>query len=699
MRALLASLFLLVSYANAASLVGATDPNISYTGRWDKSNASAPWAFWKGASIIVNFEGTSIAIDTSSTSTDYLRVFINGVPAISNPKISVSSDTGVIELASGLSDTIHQLEIVKETDSGRWTFRGFELDNGKGLVGPPARPPHKIAFYGDSNLAGYSLEHEQNQSGNHLRGTYYGFAGIVSRIFDAEYHNVSRSGATIRTLNGFYDQFDNGSRNPKWDFNDFVADVVVVNIGANDVGRPKSRIKAYYHNLFDDLRIAHPDAHIVVYNGWGWDYDEPANYTHEVITERGDPNMTSAIFPWLFEQWHGCEYDHAGMAQVLANHLNTVMGWTLASSDVMSGYGVNGNVANGGFESVAPFGGYGWRYYTDSGVSRVDDPLGASSGDHYLRLSNGAASHQPNPAVAGDTVDVSVQMRGASAGDSVNVTIDFRDQEMWTEELTSTTETVVLTTTWQPYNMSVMAPFGTPRPIFHTRLTFTAASGDTVDIDDVVMTVRGDTGDIDAPTPDPMTWASLPDAISGSAVIMTATAATDVSGVEYFFDCVSGDCNDSGWQDSNTYTDIGLQDDFDYSYRVRARDKSASQNLTGYSPIETASTPPSTCNVTGTHVESIVVSTFGVGQGRKRGRAIVTVVDDCGDPVAVTNVDGTFFGSFNESSSAVTIGNGVATFETNGTKKGRTMVTFCVDDIASTPGYNESDNAETCDSL
>ena len=75
------------------------------------------------------------------------------------------------------------------------------------------------------------------------------------------------------------------------------------------------------------MRKSYPNAHIMLYNAWGWDYDEPANYIHEVIAARGDPNMSSAIFPWLFEQWHGCEYDHSGMAHVLADHL----GWKIVA--------------------------------------------------------------------------------------------------------------------------------------------------------------------------------------------------------------------------------------------------------------------------------------------------------------------------------------------------------------------------------
>ena len=314
-------------------------------------------------------------------------------------------------------------------------------------------------------------------------------------MFDAEYHNVSRSGATISGINDRYDQISYYLETPTWDFADFPADVVVVGLGANDVGSPKTRIKLHYHAFLSDLRAVHPSAHIVLYNGWGWDYDEPANYTDEVIAERlaepDEDNMSYAIFPWIFEQWHGCEYDHAGMAQYLADHLAPIMGWTPGPRDVMNGYGMDGDVANGSFEEVAPFGGYSWRYYTDSGVSRVDSPAGAFDGAYYLSLSNGAASHQPIPANDGETFTVAAWMRGVNDGDQVDITMDFRDQEMWTTPLQTATETKTLTTDWHQYAMTATAPTGTPKPVFHHRVTFTAAGGDTVHIDAVAMQPPG----------------------------------------------------------------------------------------------------------------------------------------------------------------------------------------------------------------
>jgi hypothetical protein len=74
------------------------------------------------------------------------------------------------------------------------------------------------------------------------------------------------------------------------------------------------------------------------------------------------------------------------------------MGWIPGPSDVLSGYGVEANVANGGFEEVAPFGGWGWRCFDDPGVSRVYDPPGGGNPVFSTRVTFQAGS--------GDTVEI-----------------------------------------------------------------------------------------------------------------------------------------------------------------------------------------------------------------------------------------------------------------------------------------------------
>lgn len=93
--------------------------------------------------------------------------------------------------------------------------------------------------------------------------------------------------------------------------------------------------------------------------------------------------------------------------------------------------------------------------------------------------------------------------------------------------------------------------------------------------------------DTNAPYIDPADeWVILPTEVATSVVTMTAKAAADDSGVEYYFDETTDNpgATDSGWQDSTGYTDWGLDPNTEYRYKYKARDKSPAQNETTYTP-------------------------------------------------------------------------------------------------------------------
>jgi hypothetical protein len=208
-----------------------------------------------------------------------------------------------------------------------------------------------------------------------------------------------------------------------------------------------------------------------------------------------------------------------------------------------------------------------------------------------------------------------------------------------------------------------------------------------------------DPEDSTAPTPDPMTWATLPYPTSDSSISMTAATASDPAGVEYYFDETSGNPggSDSGWQDSPVYDDTGISPDTQYTYLVTARDKSPNYNQTAYSTAESAVTWPG-CGAAAMHVSSIVCDTLRAGRGMKYGRVTVTIYNNCGDPVSGADVIGTFTGTFTEQLSATTNANGVAVITTTAQAK-KPSFAFCIDDIAHpTLTYNSTDNVESCDS-
>jgi hypothetical protein len=102
-----------------------------------------------------------------------------------------------------------------------------------------------------------------------------------------------------------------------------------------------------------------------------------------------------------------------------------------------------------------------------------------------------------------------------------------------------------------------------------------------------------DAPDTTAPTPNPATFSSAPSADSDTAISMTATTGTDLSGpVEYYFDETTGNSggSDSGWQTSPSYTDSGLTAETQYSYTVQLRDSASTPNVGTASSVASATT-------------------------------------------------------------------------------------------------------------
>jgi pectate lyase len=103
--------------------------------------------------------------------------------------------------------------------------------------------------------------------------------------------------------------------------------------------------------------------------------------------------------------------------------------------------------------------------------------------------------------------------------------------------------------------------------------------------------------DSTSPTPATMTWATAPYAVTSSSISMTATTASDTSGVQYYFACTTDPGHDSGWQSSSTYVATGLTNNASYTFTVKARDNSVNRNENTVSAPASATTPLFSCTV------------------------------------------------------------------------------------------------------
>jgi len=470
--------------------VAPTDPNLRYTGRWNFDDPSNPWVAWQGASIMIKFQGTGITVDFSGTHTDQFRVVIDGTPESERRYFQQSQNT--YTLASDLPDAIHTLEIIKETFVGFSNFHGFHIV-GEGILPLPERPTLRIEYFGDSNMDGSSNYSEKNQGD---MGTYYAYPAMVTRMLGAEMNNQSVGGAQL------YNAGDNcvGSFIYSQDYYDqdtdyrsgFDPQIIVVNAGANDIGNSKSIVKDRYHSVVSELRTVYgPEPQIILFNSYGWDINEPANYTHEIVEEAGDPNLSVCLFPWLWEQWHGAQWDHSGQAYILLDHITGLnSAWTQVNpGDIADGFGRNWNFANGSFEHSAPFGGFGWRYFTD-GVERIYDPDEAADGDYYIRLDSGEEVHQPTDATGdlspggtagGEDYYISALFRSNTPGAEVQLITEFQGQQIWTRG-NPQTATFEPTDEWVRYTAHAVAPSGT-WTLFNTIKSITGS----IDIDSVYM--------------------------------------------------------------------------------------------------------------------------------------------------------------------------------------------------------------------
>lgn len=257
-----------------------TDSNLTYIGRWDKSDSTTYRSYWGGAYVTTKFTGTTVQVKL--TGPVRFRFIIDGT--LANYWPSNKDRSGIINLTPApLANGTHTLKVIADINGGQLPFMGLVLDTGASTVAPASRP--LAEFIGDSITAGHSTS----------EGPVTDFAWLTGEALGANHTQIAYSGITLADGHHYSDNHWPGmesiyfklktvldcldvacTTNPAWNFSNYTAKVVVINLGTNDqnLGTDSTSpadFQTRYTAFLQNIRAKYPNADIFAmrtFNGY-----------------------------------------------------------------------------------------------------------------------------------------------------------------------------------------------------------------------------------------------------------------------------------------------------------------------------------------------------------------------------------------------------------------------------------------------
>lgn len=258
--------------------VGLNDPMVKWMGRAVVEDGTVTLD-WSGMGFEICVKGGSVkakifSLDNGDTNCVWVGVYADGLQI---DKIRLQSGTKWYTLIEDLpKDRQTRIKLVKlsEAQQGTAIIHALEAD---GMLVAPVTKPRRIVWIGDSITAGFGVHAKADDpfttETQDITATY-GY--LLSEEFNAEAHFIAASGHGVATSNGgsttegllpkIYSKLRfSSSDTQKYDFNRFPADLIVVNLGTNDVagGSDSKRLRDGIRAFLGELRRCNPKSSIV----------------------------------------------------------------------------------------------------------------------------------------------------------------------------------------------------------------------------------------------------------------------------------------------------------------------------------------------------------------------------------------------------------------------------------------------------
>jgi lysophospholipase L1-like esterase len=247
---------------------------VHWVGRVDQRQPEAAFA-WSGSGAVVAFEGTQAKV-TLQDSSNQFTVMLDGQ---SQPVLVARSGTETYTLAEGLPPGRHVLELYRRTEASFGPSRIVDFDFGPGsLRFPTPAPSRRIELIGDSISAAYGNlgTSPTCRFSADTEDHYQSYGAIGARTLGAELSTVAWSGKgiiynydtdTVDPLPALYDRTLPADAASAWDYSNWAADAVVINLGTNDFstdGDPSPELfVSEYKKLLERVRAHYPEAFIL----------------------------------------------------------------------------------------------------------------------------------------------------------------------------------------------------------------------------------------------------------------------------------------------------------------------------------------------------------------------------------------------------------------------------------------------------
>ena len=302
-----------------------SDPNISYFGRWDRSNPEIAQGNWNGHYFRTKFTGTKVSIRVDKPT--LLAVSIDGEQI---RKMSVGPERAFELQEKTLRNQEHTLQVGSAGQNYRVAFKGLTLDSDAKTLPPTQRPI--IEFIGDSITTGidanYAWLTAEMLGRDH---TQISFSGVA--LTDG-YGCSSKTGMELQyfRLHDYNHEKNENEFKVPWVFSPYTPEMVVILLGQNDQGGKASAevFIAAYKRLVGGIRKKFPKAPIVMMRTLGGPYEKPIREAWDAIHATDSNVYHVDTTGWLVREdfhdgIHPSASGHLKLARLLSNQLMPIL--------------------------------------------------------------------------------------------------------------------------------------------------------------------------------------------------------------------------------------------------------------------------------------------------------------------------------------------------------------------------------------